>query len=257
MLAKRISLLELGGLALLSWLFIWHWGPQIKSYHTTWMAAGFLATILYISYLSPVWIHGDNHGYRGLGGWQTLFIRTDNFVSALYRFGAITVVGGLLIIIASLIKNPSIFQQLNWQVFFIRLFCYAISSVVQGFVTMFILMRLIDVSACDPFEENGNPRAEMNSKILIITLITCYFSLVHTPNIGVMVVSVLFTPFVLWHYFKTPNFFMLVTTHTILGTLLHRVYELSMRIGPFYNHPDTYVIRELFPPLARLIGNSW
>lgn len=67
----------------------------------------------------------------------------------------------------------------------------------------------------------------------------------------------LLSPVMLRQFYRTPNFFLLVCTHAILGTLLHRVYELSMRVGPFYYNPDKYILRELFPPLAKLIGNLW
>ncbi len=257
MTMKRISFLELTGLTVLSWLFLWHWGPEITSYSTTLMAAGYLFILTYISYISPVLIHGDDHRYRGLSNWKTLFIRTDNFLPALYPFSIITLIGAILIIFASLLKNPSIFHQLNWNVFFLKLCFYILSSAVQGLFTLFILMRLIDLSTSDPFQINSDIPSEFKSRLLLTAMITCFFCLIHIPNFPVMGIILTSTPIVLWQYFKTPNFFLLICTHAILGTLLHRIYELPMRIGPFYSNPDRYLIRELFPIIGRIIGNSW
>ncbi len=254
---KRFSLLELTGLAALSWVFIWYWGPKITSYSIPLMATGYLLTFAYIGYISPVLIHGDDHRYRGLSNWKTLFIRTDNFKQSLYSFGIITLVGAILIISAALVKNPSIFQNFNWNTFFLKLSFYLLSSAVQGLFTMFILMRLIDLSSSDPFQINSDNPSGITSRILLTALITGYFSLMHMPNFPVVAITLIFTPIILWQYFKTPNFFMLICTHAILGTLLHRIYELPMRIGPFYANPDRYIIREIFPIIGKVIGSSW
>ena len=45
--------------------------------------------------------------------------------------------------------------------------------------------------------------------------------------------------------------------HAIIGTALHRVLEMHMRIGPFYWESDKYVYRTLFPALRELIGNAF
>lgn len=255
-IVKVTSLLELGVLALLSWLFIWRWGPQITSYPATLMAVAYLAVLFYIAYLSPVWIHADDRRSWGLGGWKTLLLRTDNLGRALQGFGTITAVGGAVIVLAALWRNPSVFQQLDWRVFFLKFSCYSVSGAIQGCVTLFVLMRLADLFSCDPFQPGGGS-VEINGRLAITALVSGYFSLMHAPNVPVMLVTLVLTPPVLWQYFKTPNLFLLIGTHAVLGTLLHRVYELPMRIGPFYTSPDRYIIRELFPIVARIIGNSW
>lgn len=254
---KKISCLELVGLGTLSWTLIWYWGPKITSYRTDLMAVGYILTLIYISYISPVLIHRDNHDHRGLSGWKTLFIRTDNLKQSLISFGIIILVGSVLIIAASLVKNPFVFQQLNWNIFFLRLSFYLLSSSVQGLFTLFILMRLTDLVASDPFQIQDENQSVVNSRIFLTVAITCYFSLIHMPNYPVVAITLVFTPVILWQYFKTPNFLMLILTHAILGTLLHRVYQLPMRIGPFYENPDRYIIRELFPIIGKIIGNSW
>jgi hypothetical protein len=252
---KRVfSCFELAALAFVSWMLIWYMGPEITSYNTTLLAGCFLTVLLYVGYFSPIVLHQDSNRYRGVGNWKTLFIRSDNFCAALGGFGAIIVTGSAVIIVASLLKNPLIFQQVDWGVVLLKLFCYFFSSTIQGLITLFILLRIIDISSGNPFEADGDA---MRGKVLITVVITGYFSLVHMPNIPVMVIVLFFTPVVLFQYFKTPNFFLLVCTHAFLGTLLHRLYDLPMRIGPFYNSPDRYIIRELFPFVAGLIGNSW
>lgn len=254
---RKISMLELAALAFLTWLFLWVMGPRITMFNTFWIACAFLGFIFYIAYISPVLIHADNQLNRGLGRWQTLYVRTDNFKPALRRFSQITIFGGASIIFAALFKNPNIFQDIGFKVIFLKLSLYLVFSAVQGLIIIFILMRLADILFCDPFQNRGDQHGKNRERILISVFITSIFSLMHMPNLPLMGITALITPVIFWQFYQTPNFFLLVCTHSILGTLLHRVYELPMRVGPFYTLPDQYLLREVFPLLGRIIGNAW
>jgi hypothetical protein len=44
-------------------------------------------------------------------------------------------------------------------------------------------------------------------------------------------------------------------SHAIIGTILSQVVQMHTRIGPFYNNPDHYFLREVVPGLKQLIGD--
>ncbi len=254
---RKTGALELAALAFLTWLFVWVMGPRIAVFNTIWVTFAFLLSLLYFTFISPVLIHADNRLHRGFGDWKTLFVRTDNFKPALKRFGLISGVGGAAIIFAAFFKNPRVFHEIAWKIVVLKFSLYLIFSTVQGLFILFVMMRIADILSCDPFQTGGARQGRKSRRHLITLLITSVFTLVHLPNLPLMGITMVITPLVLWQYYLTPNFFLLVCTHSILGTLLHQVYRLPMRIGPFYTHPDQYLIRELFPLIGRIIGNAW
>ncbi|THB77186.1 MAG: hypothetical protein D6B25_07460 [Desulfobulbaceae bacterium] len=252
-MVRLMSMSELVVVGLLFYVFVWIWGPVITSFPLPLMAFAYVVVVVYISYISPVLLHGDKDCYRGIANWRQGFIRTDNLGQAGRSFGLIILLGGSGIVVAAYLKNPQVFVELNWLAVTIKYTMYNFSGAIQGCFTLFILFRLMDVLDLNPFEKN----ISIGGKLVLTGLVSVLFAMMHWPNMPVVIILLVSCPLIMWQFYRAPNFFMLVTSHAILGTLLHRVYELPMRIGPFYHNPDKYILRELFPPLAWIIGNLW
>lgn len=228
----------------------WWVMPRIAS--TPFAALAYLllgASFAYVIYLSPVRLHRNSLAERGLGTWRTLFVRTDNLAVAARHFGAAALAGTVLILLTAALWNPEVFARFNWKAFVTRFLFYSLSSVIQSLVFVgFLMPRFRDVCACGD---------ETRRRWQVAVLAALVFSVTHAPNLPIMALAVPFAFTLSWISWRTPNVFAAAGFHAVLGVLVHRVLELSMRTGPFYSNPDTYLFRTLFPFARDWIGGQY
>lgn len=243
--AVELVVILAGGLAACWWVMPQIANPQIASFAYLLLAASFA----YVVYFSPVRLHRNSLAERGLGTWRTLFVRTDNLDVAARRFGVAALVGTVLILIAAAVWNPEVFTRFNWKAFASRCVVYSMSALIQSLVFVgFLLPRFRDVCT------HGD---ETRRRWKVAALAALVFSVAHAPNLPIIALGIPFAFIVSWISWRTPNVFAAAGFHAVLGVLVHRVLELSMRTGPFYSNPDTYMWRTLFPFVREVIDGQY
>lgn len=240
-------------------LILWRVGPELNQNRLAPLIIALLAAALfYVAYFSPQRIHRDSLAIRGLGPARSGFIRTDNWPAAARAFGALALVGVTGVVAAALVKQPDVFATLDWKAFWVKLGGYFFSTLAQDLI--FLSFFLVRLRALVPRPSQGSsPRASAESarrhRIRVSLLLGLLFSVYHLPNPPLVALTFAFGSAVAWMYYAHPHLALAVGCHTLVGTLLHRVLGLHMRIGPFYWEPDRYILRTLFPPLRDWIGD--
>ena len=210
----------------------------------------FAFTLLYLAYISPCLIFKDTFAIRGLGTCNSLFIRTDNLKSALRGYGAITIIGATVIVGATFLFRPAYLDNINWNAFFLKLIFYISSALIQQLLFIgWLLVRLRIILQDDDLDQTGNKRLQVSAVAAIMAF------LLHAPNMAVMCISLVVGFAFFWVSYATPNLFLAVSCHAILGTLLHRIAGVQVKFGPHYMEKDFHFTRALFPVLKQIIGN--
>lgn len=210
----------------------------------------FAFTLLYLTYISPCLIFKDSFATRGLGRWNSLFIRTDNLRAALRGYGAITIIGAVTIVGATYLFRPAYLAHINWSAFFLKLAFYISSALAQQLLFIgWLLVRLRIILQADPLNQTGNKRLQVSAVAAIMAF------LLHAPNVVIMCISLVAGFAFVWVSYATPNLFLAVSCHALLGTLLHRVAGIPVKIGPYYMLKDFHFTRALFPFIKKVIGD--
>ncbi len=250
---RRIAAYELLTLAGLYYAVAWIIIPRAMTSGAG-VAGLFLSVVasaFYYLYYSPVAVHRDTLAQRGLGPATSGFIRTDNLVAAIRMALPVTGVAALAIVAAALGRNPDLFLDLDWQAFGLKFLFYLFSAFFQDLLFFsFVLLRLGEIMAAG---------SGALGRFALLSVFSLLFALVHLPNTPLMALSFAFA-FVFGHLFcRTPNLAVIIAAHALLGTLLHRIYELNMTAGIFYGAPphSRYLLRHLIPLLNEIIGNRW
>ena len=81
------------------------------------------------------------------------------------------------------------------------------------------------------------------------------FAAAHLPNLPLA--GLVFAAGLGWSrlYYSRPNLMLLALSHAVLGTLVHRVLQISTRVGPFYAHPEWHAMQALIPGLRAVFGD--
>ena len=210
----------------------------------------FAFTLLYLTYISPCLIFKDTLADRGLGTWNELFIRTDNLKTALLGYGTITLIGAVVIVGGTFLFRPDYIAHINWTAFILKLALYVSSALAQQLLLVgWLLVRLRTILQDDALNQTGNKRLQISTIAAIIAF------LLHAPNLPIMCISLVIGFAFVWVSYATPNLFLAVSCHAILGTLLHRVAGIQVKIGPHYMQKDFHFSRTLFPFLKTIIGD--
>lgn len=213
----------------------------------------FAFTLLYMTYISPCLIFKDTLAIRGLGAWSSLFIRTDNFRSALLGYGTITLCGAAVIVGVTFLRQPALIAHINWNTFFLKLGFYVFSALVQQMLIIsWLLVRLRALLLQDDI---GNQKVCKRLQISAVAATIAF--LLHAPNLPVMCISLVAGFAVVWVSYATPNLFLAVFCHALLGTLLHRVAGIQVKFGPHYMQKDFHFFQTLFPLAKKIIGNQF
>ncbi|TVQ04649.1 MAG: CPBP family intramembrane metalloprotease [Balneolaceae bacterium] len=232
--------------------FIWYIGPKIAG-SVTLVAVSWLYWIMlgfYVAWFSPIVLHGLS---KKDIGWVSLADKSHfaSAVNAWKPYVAVTSIGVLTLIGLTLSSNPAAFETINMKGLAIKGGGYIFSGIIQATIFFgFILIRF--KAAIGSLIQEKSPAAVMLSTILLTSIV---FSVFHYPNPELMFFT--FSAGLCWSllFYLYPNILLMGLSHAILGTMLHQFVQLYMRIGPFYDNPDLYIVREIVPGLKQLIGN--
>jgi membrane protease YdiL (CAAX protease family) len=208
---------------------------------------------LYVIWLSPHVIHGDSLEERGLGGLKTLFIRTDNFWSATGVILPVTAVLACALVLAGLLRNPTALASVNWRRFLIKHGLYIVWATVQAlFFFGYFMQRLRTLVLALP---QVSARRAGSVRVSVVFLTAILFGLAHTPNPVMMLLTFLIGGLWAWYFWEHRNLIVIAASHAFLGTIIHQVLMLNMRVGPAYWEPHRfYANRVLFPFISQWMG---
>lgn len=233
-------------------LFIWYIGPGVTD-SAAFVAVAWLfwiSVFFYVVWFSPVVLH--RLSLKDVG-WISLSDKSHvaSIKNSWKPYTITTVIGMATLIMVTLQSNPEVFSMINMKALAVKGFSYLFSGIIQAAIFFgFILMRF--KAAIGFLVQEKSQTAVMLPTVLLTSIV---FSAFHYPNPELMVFT--FSAGLCWSllFFLYPNIILMGLSHAILGTMLHQVVRLYMRIGPFYHNPDRYVVREIVPGLKRLIGN--
>jgi len=251
-LKKRLITIELLVIAGFYYVIAWVLLPQtLESNLAFYSFVGLLSTaILYYLYISPT-LHQDSHEVRGIGSARKLFVRTDNFFSAWKMLFVPMLFIASIIILAAWQKNTHFFSTPDWNGIFIKFILYLASAFMQDILFFsFILIRLKDLVSL---------KSAQLKKIVVVVIFAMLFAAVHMPNLPLVSITFIFALWLGYVFYTVANLHAIVIVHAILGTLLHRVYELHMKIGILYgtDPQQVHFTRFLIPAVNDLIGSRW
>ena len=155
---------------------------------------------------------------RGLGPARYLFVRTDNVVPALKRFGGAGFVAAVALTAVALVRNPEALAQVSWRVFGLKFLLYGMWALLQdALVLSFSLVRL---------EGALRPRFGPNAGWLACAGISLVFGATHAPNIPVLLISAPAGFVIARLFLTTTNLAAAALCHATLGTVLHQIVRL-------------------------------
>lgn len=199
----------------------------------------------WITFFSPLLVHGDAAADRGLGPRRTLWIRTDNLAQAARRFALLAAAGSVLLVALALVRTPERLAALNPGRFLLELARYLPLALVQDTALVFVLVRLDGL-----FPAGGTLRSRVGSTVAAAAL----FAFLHAPNPAMMALSGLFVLGAAAAFRSQPNLAALVLCHAWSGAVLRSVTGIRTRVGPFAAEPDVWVTRELLDAILAALG---
>lgn len=252
---RVVSLLEIAALLGGSLLMVWFWAPRLGEAPES--IPGYtlvvLLALVYVAGVSPILIHHDPPGRRGLGPRRTLFVRTDNLRAALGHYLLLVIPGTLVLLGLALADDAAAAQRFVGRAFWLKLALYLFNALGQQLIFMgFFFVRLRELFGAD-LDAPGTPT--LKTRVLVCGGTALLFTAYHVPNVPMMGFAAVFGFWLAWIFYARPNLLLAVLCHAWLGTLLNRVVLLPMRVGPFYWQPDRYVYRTLFPFVRSWIGD--
>jgi hypothetical protein len=166
-------------------------------------------------------------------------------------YAAFTVAAAMLLILIAWWRDPGFVTKVNWTTFAIKLVGYIFSGLLQAFVFFGVMLNRFRTAI------PKTPAAPWRHQAAVAVATTVVFSGLHFPNWQVMTLcagcglgwSLIF--------YARPNVLLLGLSHAALGTLTHQLVGLSTRIGPFYWHPDHYVVRNAIPWIKAVIADRY
>ncbi len=186
----------------------------------------FSSTVVYYFFISPFYIHKDTLKERGLGKRKFFYIRIDNFNKAWHSLYMPLAIISIIIIFVAWKKDTSFFIEPDWNSLFFRFLIYLVSAFFQDiFFFSFIFIRLKELVIME---------SNFHKRITVTLFFAIIFTIFHLPNIPVMILTFIFAFWLGYQFYKIPNLAVVVIVHAFLGTLLHFIYELHMKVGVFY-----------------------
>lgn len=214
--------------------------------------------LLYVTWVSPVFVHGDSLAERGLGSPSTWFVRTDNLRTAAGRFGLLTLAGIVVLLLLAEWRNPGWLGRADWRSWAVRLLFYSASACLQAVVFVgYLLVRMKRVVGPAARASGAGAGGNTTGRLTIAVLAAALFAVVHAPGLLLMLLTAGFALATAWISLRTPNVAAAAFCQAVLGLVVHRGLELPLRIGYFYTHPDFYVFREALPIVRRIIGGLY
>lgn len=244
---------EILGFSVLYFSGIWLAGPFIANSIPLILLFWILVVAggVYLIWISPVLLHGYHWKEWGWNfSWRSER-HTGSLKKSLPTYLIITAAGSFLLIAYVILSSPETLYTLNMKAVAVKFVGYLVYGTVQSVIFFgFMLTRYKHILA--EFLGNRNLNLQFYAAVLL-TGIT--FSVFHFPNTPLMACTLFAGIIWAWIFYRRPNILLMGTSHAIVGTILHQVVQLHMRIGPFYENPDLYILREVVPGLKKLIGD--
>ena len=130
---RLFSLAEIAVFLVGSQLMVWFWAPRLGDANGFIPGYGLvvLLALVYVSVYSPIWIHHDPPGLRGLGTRRTFFVRTDNLRADLRAYGLLAILGTLVLLTLALACDASAPHRFLERAFWVKLTLYLFSALGQ------------------------------------------------------------------------------------------------------------------------------
>lgn len=231
---------------------LWVLGPRIAAGEIP-PAAFWLATL--VGAVQALWIsprlHGDPPEWRGWGASSPDGTRPGAFAASWRAYAAATAIMAALLLAGTAIANPGALADVRGRAIPLKFAGYLAFGMAQAiFFFGYVMSRL---RAALPHPAGAGGAARHRAAVALAT--AAVFAFCHWPNVPLLLIAAPSAFVWSWLYYRRPNLPLLAMSHAVLGTLLHRVALLPMRIGPFYERPDLYVLRTVIPGLRQLIGD--
>jgi len=197
-----------------AWVIVPRVFGSLFAFYTLW--ALILLAAVYYGFISPFFIHNIHARERGLG----LNYFTELFLSVL----PVTFMASAAIIFIAWHNNSEFFTTLDWHSLYMRWLIYLGSAFFQDILFFSLILTNLKYA----FSKSRL------SQIIILLFFSTVFFLFHFPNIPLMFLTFIFAFILGGHYYRNPNLYVIILVHSILGTLLNKVYMLHMKIGIFY-----------------------
>jgi hypothetical protein len=247
------GIIEIAALAAMLLLGLWILGPRLADHPLLVVAYWLLVAAggVSILWVSPVVLHADPPALRGWGRRRGDTPDPGSFRNAWRVYAAFTLVAATLLTSVAMLIDPMLTARLSWTALGIKFLGYLVFGVVQAFVFFgFVLTRVRGI-----IPVSSRPTSRWHHRFAVAAVTAVIFAGLHLPNLP-LTALVLAAGFC-WAliFYQHPNVLLLGISHAVLGTILHRVVQLYMRIGPFYSDVDGYVLRTVVPGVAQLIGD--
>lgn len=240
-------------------MVLWWLAPLVATQTAYIPAFYFLNAVLavYVLWFSPCRIHHDPAGVRGWA-WHAELQKAPRTDPGQWRqawpwYCAMVMAGTVSLLALGYARDPLAWRSVSPVTFAIRFAGYLAWGTAQAFVFFaFIQTRLRQVIPATMLA-TGHV-----THVGIVCLVTAIiFSGSHWPNLALMEFTLAAgTAWSILYYFR-PNVWLLGVSHAFLGTVLHQFVQIQMRIGPFHDAPQLYVIRRVIPGVADLIGQRY
>lgn len=222
-----------------------------------------LATVVYVAFISPVFIHQDFLNIRGLGPPPVFLLKKDNFFQALRWFGSATLAGISGLLLFGIILKPGLVSSFDGYAFMLRLGIYFLSALGQDALFFgYFLWRW--QAFFEGQEWNGRwqriaaARPEASPVAWPALLANAVlFSFFHLPNLPIMVLTLVMG--VVWGkiFSRTPNLLISALGHALLGTTLNIVLKVNLKIGSTYYLAQKGFYRAIFSFLDPIIDGRF
>lgn len=237
--------------AVLSAMFffgLWKVGPAVQDSAAARLVFWALVAggAFHILWFSPMVLHRNPPELQGWGRPADGGYRSGSWRDSWKTYARLTATLAAVLLAFAMWRNPSVLAGLNWKAFWVKFAGYTVYGPVQALIFFgFIEARFRAII----------PRAMAGHRLLVATATAAVFALCHLPNLPLLAITLVVGGGWAWVFYKFPNILLVGLSHAVLGTILHRVIQLPMRIGPFYAEPNRYVLRSVIPGLKALIGN--
>jgi membrane protease YdiL (CAAX protease family) len=247
--------LEMLALAAVFYTGMWFVGPHVQDHKAARLFILVLVPVAgaHIIWFSPMVLHRDPPELRGWGRRTSEHALAGSWRRAWRPYALLTATMAAVLLVFALVLRPAGFANLNWRAAALKFLLYIPYGTAQSIVFFgFIQARMASLI---PYPSTA--LAEERHRLLVTVSTAALFSLTHLPNLPLMSFALVAGMSWSWLFRKAPNIVLLGLSHATLGTILHRVVELPMRVGPFYAEPDRYIMRNAIPGLKALIGDLY
>ncbi len=245
-----LSIIEISISIFIYYIIIWH-----LSYHLNnpllWQIILFLLfssiAIYYLLFISPKFYNETNED-RGIGKAKNLFFPIDNFLSSASSYILTLVIFLFILIVMTFIKYNHQHFEINYLSILLKFIFYLFSATAQTLIFFsFLLLRIQYIINYFNYKQQ---------KYIVLILFSIMFSLFHYPNYIICIFTFFFAFILGFIFIEKRNIAWIIIIHAILGTFIHRVYQIDMKIGVFYGTNYSF-FRKIIPQIDALIGNLW